>query len=176
MTTEFRINIGKQLILFVMVSLGAFLNGILALSYWNVWYASGILVCVTVGLLGVAGVLAWTLITRPVMLRVSEDGIYIHRLNALLPWEAIAAVRPFAFRGNRMVEIEEIADAHPAFRAPAIESGADMNHALGLPPVLIDFSRTDGNVDAFLGAVAAVGPGPGALIGPPVDDQSTAPT
>jgi len=109
----------------------------------------------------IAAVLLVTLITRPVMVRVSTDGIFLQRLNATIPWEALSAIRTFRFRGegNRMVELVEAEGGHEAFRRASVERGATLSEMAGLPPLMIDFARTEGSAEEFLNAVQAAGQG-----------------
>lgn len=166
MTTEFRISLKRQGLLFAAVLVGTLFFAAAMVNTWGDWIQGGFFLTTTLGLGAVAAALGMTLITRPVMVRVSSDGIFIQRLNTLIPWEALSAIRVYRFKGegNRMVELVEAEGGHPVFRSDQVARGTRLSEMAELPPLTIDFVRTEGSAPEFLDAVRAVGPAQAKLI------------
>ena len=157
-TREWRISLRRQAGLLALTLFGAVASGLITITQWDIWWISGIVATSALGFAAVSVVLAVTLVTRPVMLRVSPTGMYIHRLGASLPWEAFAAIRPFRWRKQILLELVERPGGHPAFDIPAIRNGENANALVGLPPLLIDFERSEGSALDVLRAIEALGP------------------
>ncbi len=163
-TREWRISLRRQAGLLALTLFGALASGLVTITQWHVWWLSGIVATSALGFAAVSVMLAVTIVTRPVMLAVSPSGIYIHRLDASLPWEAFAAIRPFRWRKQILLELVERPGGHPAFDIPAIRNGENANAMLGLPPLLIDFERSEGSALDILQAIEALGPPASALV------------
>jgi len=159
---EFRISARRQGLLLLGMGLATLFFAFATVNSWGNWFVSGFMLSAALGLGLIAAVLAVTLVTRPVMVRVTSEGVFLQRLNATIPWDALSAIRTFRFRGegNRMVELVEAEGGHEAFRQASVERGTTLSEMAGLPPPLvIDFARTQGSAEEFLAAVQAVGQG-----------------
>ncbi len=161
MVTEFRISARRQGLLLLGVGLATLFFALATVNSWGNWFVSGFMLSAALGLGLIAAVLLVTLITRPVMVHVSGEGVFLQRLNATIPWEALSAVRTFQFRGegNRMVELVETEGGHEAFRQASVERGATLSEMADLPPLVIDFARTEGSAEEFFNAVRLAGQG-----------------
>jgi len=161
MIAEFRISLRRQGLLLAGIGAATLFFALATWNSWGNWFVSGFMLSAALGLGLIAAVLAMTLITRPVMVGVSRDGIFLQRLDATIPWEALSAIRTFRFRGdgNRMVELVEAEGGHEAFRQGSVERGATLSEMAGLPPLLIDFARTEGSAEEFFNAVRLAGQG-----------------
>ena len=155
MTREFSASPSSAILPLILTLGVAFIFSALAALNWDNAFLSGIfLLPVLLGLLG-TGILLYRIVLRPVMLRVSPEGLYIKRLGTLVPWEAIARIERINFKGDTLFSILETETGHPVFDKQALLLGAAMNLKAGLPPLAIAMSQYNGTPADFEAAVTA---------------------
>lgn len=157
MTAEFRAHRGKTIGLFALMAVGAAGFAAFAAIGWENALVSGALILGAMICGGVAGVFAYRIIQRPVLIRIDEDGIFLRRLDANIPWAALDRVERFSYKKNTLFELVEREGGHPIFSKPSIAMGASANALIGLPPLCESIVGMDAGPDEFAAAVEDVG-------------------
>ena len=135
--------------------------GFFARQEWGTPWLAGLLmtICGALALLGL--ILLRRALLRPVMLRVDEAGVYMRRINATIPWEAIAAVeRTEAQDGATLVSLKPAPGEHAVFAKRAVMMTMALSERAGLPPLVVDLQGMSGTQDAFLAAARHIGRAP----------------
>jgi len=125
---------------------------------WTAWIWAGIDVFLALAFgFGVA-ILGYRLVAKPVMVRISADGIYLKRLSTLIPWEAIGRVERVAGPGGKpLLSIRERDTGHPVFDGRPLILGAALNEKAGLPALAISPDGLDGSLEAIIAAIELQG-------------------
>ena len=148
---------GKTLwpMLGLLICAGVFLFA--ASRYWDFWPIAGVLLALALVMAIGAVILAYRVLSRPVMLRVDADGIYLARLAVTIPWQALARIERVSVRGETVHSLVEAEGGHPVFDERGLLLGAAVNQRLGLPPLAISMSTLDGSAEALEAAILGFG-------------------
>lgn len=157
MRREFSASPGKTAGPLLAMRVIAGLFGLAAAAFWQNWLLAGLFMAVTLLCSLAAGVLAYRILARPVMLRIDESGIFMKRLAVTVPWQALSHVERIDLDGETVHALVETEGGHPVFAERGLMVGAALNARAGLPPLAVTMSTYDGTPDEFEAAVAAIG-------------------
>ncbi|MCI4645796.1 MAG: hypothetical protein MRY64_13535 [Hyphomonadaceae bacterium] len=155
--TEFSAARGSTLVYFLGIGALALICGLGAAVFWSNSIVSGALLVPCAACLFGASILAYRLTARPVMLRISHEGIYLKRLGVTFPWEALARIERMDWQGTPLFALIRTDAPHPVFEERTVLLGAALNARLGLPDLAIQMSHYDGTAEDFEAAVRAAG-------------------
>lgn len=103
-----------------------------------------------------AAIMAFRAVAGPVMLRVSEEGLYIRRLDGIiLPWPTIERLRIADHESEGLIEIIPASPLPDIYKSGAIYKGAIANGFVNLPPYCLNMSGYQGTTSMFLAAASA---------------------
>ena len=157
--TEFRIDRGKSALLLAGFSLLLAVLVAVTLLAWQVPALAAITFVLALLMAFVVFFLAVTLVTAPVMLRVTPEGLWSRRLKATIPWEALSAVRICTDPKHKgLVELVERPGGHPVFRAGRVGMAVTASELAKLPPLTVSFARKQGRPEDLIAAIRALGP------------------
>lgn len=128
-----------------------------ASRYWEFWPVAGLMIAIALVTALGAVILAYRIVSRPVMLRVDADGIFLARLAVTIPWQALARIERVQLRGETVHSLVEAEGGHPVFDERGLLLGAAMNQRLGMPPLSINMSTLDGTPEALEAAILGFG-------------------
>ena len=158
-TTRFSASLVRTLPVFAVMLAGFAATAFLVAANWDNWLLSGALILPALLLALASAILAYRLIARPVMLEVNPEGIFIKRLGVTLPWDAIAAIEPFDWRGQALFRLVPAEPPHPVLTERTVLLGAALNARLGLPELVVQMPETSGTALDFVQAVRLAGYG-----------------
>ena len=139
----------------LLICAGVFLYA--ASRYWEILPVAGLMIALALVTALGAVILAYRIVSRPVMLRVDGEGIYLARLAVTIPWQALARIERVSVRGETVHSLVEAEGGHPVFDERGLILGAAMNQRLGMPPLSISMSTLDGSAEALEAAILGFG-------------------
>lgn len=146
---EIKASFSRGFQLFVIVMMLATLAGVATVLSWSNPEANAVLLGVVIFVLCILLFITYKMLSRPVMFRLDENGMFIRRLGTTVPWEALDRVERFEYRGNRLFSLIETDSGHEVFQHKRIQSGRDVNQRLGLPPLVISMKGMQMSDDEF---------------------------
>jgi hypothetical protein len=133
---------------------------ICGVSTWLIWdqnfIVAGVLL-VPCAILAVAlGVLIFRLVLRPVMLRLTDKGLYLRRLGTVIPWEALSHIERIDQNGTDLFVLVERAGGDPVFKTGNVAKGAAANDLAGLPALPVSLTGLHIDAEDFAAALESM--------------------
>ena len=148
------------LLLMLGVAILAWSGTMLMLGDLPAW-ASAMAILFAVGAGLALPVLLYRLIARPVMVRVSSDGLFLNNYDATIPWEALERAQLINTRDDSgdVVEFIPALPLHPVFTSGKLALGASANSMAKLPDYCFSMTGIDGGNQELLTAISNFLPG-----------------
>ena len=101
-------------------------------------------------------VLIYRLIVRPVMVRISGDGLSLKTHDVMIPWAALERVRLVNTRedSGEVLEFVPVSPLHEVFKSGKLALGASANSMAGLPDYCFSMAGIEGSNLDLLTAIA----------------------
>lgn len=142
------------LLLTLGVAILAWSGTMLMLGDLPAW-ASAMAILFAVGAGFALPVLIYRLIMRPIMVRVSSDGLFLKNYNATIPWDALERAELINTRGDsgEVVEFIPATPLHSVFKSGKLALGASANSMAKLPDYCFSMTGIDGSNQDLLAAI-----------------------